>query len=642
MRNLILITILSLLSSIFAAEIGPKLQEALEGDAQSFDVVIELNEKLNGKKIRRAATKLLRGQNNIRAEVIKRLKERTERSQRSLRRVISRLTNNEAKYLWAVNSISLELSRDAITELAAHPKVKEIELNVVQQFLEPEEVNQAVFEKRSGKREISVPQSQSNRNSRRANRRDRRSIRKLAKLLKRNRKKNKNSDSSNDSASGLAVNEDVPGFDSFNTYGLEVTQSDDVNNLLGITGKGVVVAVLDTGIQSNHSEFANPAKDINGNNIGKFVTGASFINGEANPEQDGNNHGTHCAGTVAGATAGVAPDAQLMAVKVLAANGSGSGIGIIQGIQFATANGADVISMSLGTAGDNPGTDGIENAVNNAVAAGIVVVVAAGNAGPEAGTLGSPGTSPLIISVGAHDSNGAIANFSSRGPNADGLIRPDLMAPGVGVRSAIANGGFAFFSGTSMATPHVSGIAALMLEVLKPAVTNGFVIPDNLTPTAFFKQIFTRPENVFGQAIPNVTGAGAINALNSVNELLTLTQPEPEPEPEPEPQATDFTQEKVIDDFVPVLREVYGEDIRFFRFFLNAPVEINEEARTAIMRLAVQRFVVVNGRFVRRQANLTLNFTLQHSNPEAPVEEAIFTWILDEQGRQDLEATRNL
>lgn len=642
MRNLILITILSLLSSIFAAEIGPKLQEALEGDAQSFDVVIELNEKLNGKKIRRAATKLLRGQNNIRAEVIKRLKERTERSQRSLRRVISRLTNNEAKYLWAVNSISLELSRDAITELAAHPKVKEIELNVVQQFLEPEEVNQAVFEKRSGKREISVPQSQSNRNSRRANRRDRKSIRKLAKLLKRNRKNKKNSDSSSDSASGLAVNEDVPGFDSFNTYGLEVTQSDDVNNLLGITGKGVIVAVLDTGIQSNHSEFANPAKDINGNNISKFVTGASFINGEGNPEQDGNNHGTHCAGTVAGATAGVAPDAQLMAVKVLAANGSGSGIGIIQGIQFATANGADVISMSLGTAGDNPGTDGIENAVNNAVAAGIVVVVAAGNAGPDAGTLGSPGTSPLIISVGAHDSNGNIANFSSRGPNADGLIRPDLMAPGVGVRSAIANGGFAFFSGTSMATPHVSGIAALMLEVLKPAVANGFVIPDNLTPTAFFKQIFTRPENVFGQAIPNVTGAGAINALNSVNELLTLTQPEPEPEPEPEPQATDFTQEKVIDDFVPVLREVYGEDIRFFRFFLNAPVEINEEARTAIMRLAVQRFVVVNGRFVRRQANLTLNFTLQHSNPEAPVEEAIFTWILDEQGRQDLEATRNL
>ncbi|WP_372369138.1 S8 family serine peptidase [Candidatus Uabimicrobium sp. HlEnr_7] len=629
MRNLILITILSLLSSIFAAEIGPKLQEALEGDAQSFDVVIKLKEKLNGKRIRRAVRKSLRGQDNVREEVIRRLKKRAERTQRNVRRVLSKLTSAEGRYLWAVNSVSLELSRDAITEILAHPKVEEIELNVVQLFLEPEAVNQRKFKKRSGKRELFASTKRKRGKRGRRGKRNRRN------------KRNKNNSNSQDNVSGLAVNEDIPGFNDFNTYGLEVTQSDEVNNVLGITGKGVLVAVLDTGILSSHSEFANSAKDINGNNISKFVTGASFVNGENNTE-DLNDHGTHCAGTVAGATAGVAPDAQLMAVKVLGAAGNGSGIGIIQGIQFAASNGADVISMSLGTAGDNPGTDGIEQAVNNAVAAGVVVVVAAGNSGDGAGTLGSPGTSPDIISVGAHDRNGDIANFSSRGPNADGLNRPDLMAPGVGVRSSVRNGGFAFFSGTSMATPHVSGISALMLEVLKPAEANGFVLPEGLTRTAFFKQIFTRPENTFEQAIVNVTGAGAINALNSVNELITLTAPEPEPEPEPEPQETDFVQQKVIDDFIPVLREVYGNQINSFRFFLNAAVEINIEERTAIMRLGVQRFVIVNGRFVRRQANLTLNFALLHSNPEAPVEEAIFNWVLDEQSRQALENTLNL
>ncbi|BBM86068.1 S8 family peptidase [Candidatus Uabimicrobium amorphum] len=633
MRNLILITILSLLSSIFAAELGPKLQEALEGDAQSFDVVIELKEKLNGKKIRRAVRRALRGNNNIREEVINRLRKRSERAQRSLRALISKLTNNEARYLWAVNSISLELSRDAITELAAHPKVESIELNIVQQFLEPEEVNQVKFKRRSGKRELTVP------GARRAgkNRRNKRN--------KRNRRNRRNrNNNNNENVSGLAVNEAVPGFDSFNTYGLEVTQSDDVNNILGITGKGVIVAVLDTGIQSNHSEFANPAKDKDGNNISRFVTGASFVPGEADPEQDGNNHGTHCAGTVAGATAGVAIDAQLMAVKVLGANGSGSGIGIIQGIQFAVANGADVISMSLGTNGDTPGVNGIEQAANNAVASGAVLVAAAGNSGPTERTVGNPGSSPIVISVGAHDSRGDLANFSSRGPNADNQDIPTLMAPGVGVRSAIANGGFAFFSGTSMATPHVAGIAALMLEVLKPALADGtFQLPEGETQTSFLKGIFTKPENVFGVAQRNATGAGAINAFTSVSELVTLlTPPEPEPEPEPEPQAADFTQEKLINDFIPVLQEVYGNNIRFFRFFLNAPVEINEEERTATMRLGVQRFVVVNGRFVRRQANLTLNFTLEHSNPEAPVEEAVFNWVLDDQGRQALENTRNL
>lgn len=628
---------MSLLSSVFAAEIGPKLQEALEGDAQSFDVVIKLKEKLNGKKIRRAVRKSLRGNNNIREEVINRLKSRSERAQRSIRRLLAKLTPEEGRYLWAVNSVSLELSREAITEVAAHPKVEEIELNVIQQFIEPDAVKSKKFKKRSGKRELFVSQK--------ANKRNKRGKRgKRGKRNKRN-KRNRNNQGS-DSVSGLAVNEALPGFDNFSFYGREVTQSDDVNNILGITGKGVVVAVLDTGIQQNHSEFANPAKDINGNNIPRFVQGASFINNEPNELEDLNNHGTHCAGTVAGSTVGVAPDAQLMAVKVLAGNGSGGGIGIIQGIQFAAANGADVISMSLGSPQDFPGVDGLERAVNNAVASGAVVVVAAGNSGSNASTLGSPGSAEDCISVGAHDSRGALASFSSRGPNADGLARPDLTAPGVGVRSAIANGGFAFFNGTSMATPHVAGISALMLELLKPAEANGFVIPDNLTRTAFLKQIFTRPENVFGQAIPNQTGAGSINAFLSVSELATLVQPEPEPEPVAEPQESDFTQEKLLNDLVVVLREVLSPLSRTlqsrFRFRLNSATEINIEERTAVVRLRVERFVVVGGRFVRRIRNLTLNFTLELSNPEAPIEEAIFTWVLDEQSNQALQDIVNI
>ena len=170
---------------------------------------------------------------------------------------------------------------------------------------------------------------------------------------------------------------------------------------------------------------------------------------------------------------GVAPSAKLLAYKVLSSGGSGSSSGVIAGIEMATDpdgnpntdDGADVISMSLGGWG-NP-DDPTSQAVDTASDAGTVVVVAAGNSGPDKETIDSPGCARKAITVGASDKSDVIAAFSSRGPvvwNDEVLIKPDVLAPGVSIYSTYLGGGYATFSGTSMATPHVAGAAALLLQ----------------------------------------------------------------------------------------------------------------------------------------------------------------------------------
>ncbi len=225
---------------------------------------------------------------------------------------------------------------------------------------------------------------------------------------------------------------------------------------LGINGTGVKVAVLDTGINTHE---ALPSS--------KIIYSKSFIPGEN--ATDLNGHGTHVAGIIAGYAddkyIGVAPGAQLLNIKVLNKNGEGTLDYLINGIQEAVNNGAQVISISAGALINNP-NDPVCQAANNAVLKGIVVVAAAGNEGPDSGTINAPGEAALVICVGAVDSSNNIAVFSSRGPTPDNRVGVDLVAPGVKIVSLSYNdtSGYVEMSGTSQATPHVSGAVALLLS----------------------------------------------------------------------------------------------------------------------------------------------------------------------------------
>ncbi len=225
-------------------------------------------------------------------------------------------------------------------------------------------------------------------------------------------------------------------------WGISRVQAQSAHNR-GVTGSGVRVAVLDTGI-STHEDL-----NVRG--------GVSFVAGEPG-YQDGNGHGTHVAGTIAAlnnsvGVLGVAPNAELYAVKVLGASGSGSISGIAQGLQWAGDNGMHIANMSLGSSAPSAT---LEQAVNAATSRGVLVIAASGNSG--AGSVGYPARYANAMAVGATDQNNNRASFSQYGA---GL---DIVAPGVGVQSTYPGNRYASLNGTSMATPHVAGVAALVKQ----------------------------------------------------------------------------------------------------------------------------------------------------------------------------------
>ncbi|USQ81501.1 S8 family serine peptidase [Ornithinimicrobium faecis] len=238
----------------------------------------------------------------------------------------------------------------------------------------------------------------------------------------------------------------------------------------GFDGTGVKVAVLDSGIDAEHADLA-----------GQVVDAKNFS--EADSTDDKAGHGTHVASTIAGTGAasdgkyvGVAPGASLLNAKVLDDFGNGSTSGVIEGMEWAAEQGADVINMSLGVTGFySDGTDPGSMAVNTITEEhSTLFVIAAGNEGPNDGTVTSPGAADLALTVGAVDHNEDIAYFSSRGPRAgDHAVKPEITGPGVDIVAARAGGTnplfpvneyYAYMSGTSMATPHVAGAAALLAQ----------------------------------------------------------------------------------------------------------------------------------------------------------------------------------
>ncbi|MFD5703483.1 S8 family peptidase [Streptomyces lasiicapitis] len=240
----------------------------------------------------------------------------------------------------------------------------------------------------------------------------------------------------------------------------------------GYDGKGVKIAVLDTGVDATHPDLKNQ------------VTAAK--NFTSSPDtKDRVGHGTHVASIAAGTGAksggkfkGVAPGAKILSGKVLDDRGFGNESGIIAGMEWAAAQGADVVNMSLG-GGDGPGTDPMEAAVDRLSAdKGVLFAVSAGNSGRQgSGTVASPGSAKSALTVGAVDGGDGLADFSSRGPRVGGgTIKPDVTAPGVDITAAAAPGsaidhevgqnpeGYLTISGTSMAAPHAAGAAALLKQ----------------------------------------------------------------------------------------------------------------------------------------------------------------------------------
>lgn len=243
----------------------------------------------------------------------------------------------------------------------------------------------------------------------------------------------------------------------------------------GYEGEGTTIAVIDTGV-APHDDLTKP--------VNRIVDFKDFVNNKITPYDD-NGHGTHVAGIIGsngyssrGRLAGVAPKANIVGIKALDENGGGSTSDIIAAISYVIENkdrlNIKLINLSLGTpATSSSDKDPLCKAVDRAIAEGIIVVTAAGNSGPNEKTILSPGISENVITVGAVDdkrtvdiSDDTIATFSSRGPTKEGINKPDLVAPGVNIKS-LSNTKFDSYtslSGTSMATPLVTGSIALLLN----------------------------------------------------------------------------------------------------------------------------------------------------------------------------------
>jgi len=315
-------------------------------------------------------------------------------------------------------------------------------------------------------------------------------------------------------------------------------------NTYGYDGSGITIAIIDTGIDASHVALDDLDDDPTTWDP-KVIAFKDFVNGlddldasDGMDAYDDNGHGTHVAGIAAGTGApdylyiGVAPKANLVGIKVLDSSGSGTLSDVVAGIEWAVQNrdvyNIKVINLSLGASvTDNDGTSPVAIAVDKAVLSGIVACVAAGNDGPAPGSVSTPGDAHLAITVGAaYDSGegtkGAVASFSSLGPTADGRVKPDITAPGVYIMAPEANTGTGYIehSGTSMATPHVAGAVALLLQAnqnLDPAQVKYI-----LTRTTQVDYYAGTPDNTEGYGYIDIAAAVA-NAADLSDDLISTT-----------------------------------------------------------------------------------------------------------------------
>ncbi len=350
------------------------------------------------------------------------------------------------------------------------------------------------------------------------------------------------------------------------TWNVTLVNANDVW-AMGYTGSGVLVSVIDTGVNYNHQDLQDHMW-----NGGLFYPHHGYnFNDDDNDPMDDHGHGTHCSGTVAGdgtagSQTGMAPDAMIMACKVLDATGNGYESDVWEAIQFSVERGADIMSISLGWMHSwGPDRAAWRTAMNNALSAGLIASVAAANSGNDQGSypipdnVATPGDIPppwlnpdqtltggvsAVVCVGATNSSDVIAAFSSRGPVTwisisgfndypydpeMGLIRPDISAPGVNIKSLSAYSDTGYESGwdgTSMATPCVAGVMALMLSK-EPA----------LMPEQISQFIEETAVHLGSAGKNNDYGSGRVDAYEAVNSIFIDPVP-PNPAWNPNPENT--------------------------------------------------------------------------------------------------------
>ncbi len=264
----------------------------------------------------------------------------------------------------------------------------------------------------------------------------------------------------------------------------KTTKADSVREK-GVTGRGVVVAILDTGI--------SPVDDLT-RPVNRLIAFKDFVNGKEKAYDD-NGHGTHVAGIAAGngyrsggKYMGIAPESSVIGIKILDENGRGSSADVLAGVQWMIDNKGKynirVANLSIGTS-DIGNRDPLVKAVEAAWESGIVMCIAAGNNGPKTSSITSPGISRKVITVGASDDvkqvmiwGNKLENFSGRGPTSECIIKPDVLAPGTHIVSCLSSDmisrdedeleivsqHYLSLSGTSMSTPIITGAIALLLQ----------------------------------------------------------------------------------------------------------------------------------------------------------------------------------
>ena len=293
----------------------------------------------------------------------------------------------------------------------------------------------------------------------------------------------------------------------------------------GITGKDIKVGIVDTGIDPNHPDFAGRIVQM------KDLTGQG--------PNDNHGHGTHVAGIVGGTGSasggkyrGVAPDCLYYTAKVLRGDGSGNTSDVMAGVEWAVQQGVQVVNLSLGSDGACDGTDALSVTCDAATGKGVVMCVAAGNAGPGAATVGSPGCAKTVITIGATTKTDQVADFSSRGPTSDNRVKPDLCFPGGSIISCraqgtsmgtVINASYTQASGTSMATPHAAGACALLLQATPGLAPQQ--LKDILMNTAKYLNLDA-----------NIEGTGRAQVDKAYQQAIsTVPTPTPSPTPVPTP-----------------------------------------------------------------------------------------------------------
>ena len=303
------------------------------------------------------------------------------------------------------------------------------------------------------------------------------------------------------------------------TWGIEKVRANKVWQELDVTGSGAVVCVVDTGVDATHPALAD---NWRGGDNSWYDANGVFVGNESPTPIDNDGHGTHCTGTVCGNTEeriiGVAPDAQWIAARIFP-NAFDSVI--LDAFDWVidpddnpdTDDAPDVTSNSWGGGGP---TDAMRASIETMKALGILSVFAAGNSGPGSGTVSYPAAWPEVFAIGATDDSDQIASFSSRGPSIfdQTTIKPDVSAPGVNIFSSVPGGGYSSWNGTSMATPHVAGGVALMLEAA-PGLT-----PDQI------KEFLELTANDLGTpGKDNDYGSGRVDFYDAVAEVSVPIAP---------------------------------------------------------------------------------------------------------------------